>query len=411
MLRTTCLVATLTLITPAALADDPPAEVRWWKGNTHTHTYWSDGDAAPEHVADWYVRNGYHFLVLSDHNVLSRGEKWFPISEEGGRPLRQAHVEDLERRFGPGWVETRERDGQAEMRLKTLEEVRARFERDGRFLFVEGEEITDSFRRLQVHINGLNLAEAIAPQGGESLQETIQRNIDAVIEHGRRFDRPVLAHVNHPNFQHSLSPEDIAAIEGERFFEVYNGHRSVLNYGDERSVGMEELWDRALTLRLVDRDGAPEQRLLYGLATDDAHDHRGTGEVSVPGRGWVWVRAPRLTPESIIGAMRRGDFYASTGVELEQVARTDGVLAITIRPQAGVTYRTEFIGTRLRDGSVESVGQTLATSTSLQPRYEMRGDELYVRARITSSRPHPRPFAEGDRETAWVQPVAGPAAP
>ena len=39
----------------------------------------------------------------------------------------------------------------------------------------------------------------------------------------------------------------------------------------------------------------------------------------------------------------------------------------------------------------------------------MTGDELYVRARVTSSRKHPNPFAEGDMEMAWVQPVVGPA--
>ena len=39
----------------------------------------------------------------------------------------------------------------------------------------------------------------------------------------------------------------------------------------------------------------------------------------------------------------------------------------------------------------------------------MTGDELYVRARVISSRLHPNPFAEGDLETAWVQLVLGPA--
>jgi len=53
-----------------------PGEEKWYKGNTHTHTFWSDGDDFPEMVADWYKGNGYDFLVLSDHNIPSRGEKW-----------------------------------------------------------------------------------------------------------------------------------------------------------------------------------------------------------------------------------------------------------------------------------------------------------------------------------------------
>src|SRR5262245_28706585 len=61
-----------------AIPTDPP--LRWWKGNTHTHTYWSDGDNFPEMVAEWYRERGYNFLGLSDHNVLSQGQKWVPMS-------------------------------------------------------------------------------------------------------------------------------------------------------------------------------------------------------------------------------------------------------------------------------------------------------------------------------------------
>lgn len=46
---------------------------RWWKGNLHTHSLWSDGQEFPKVIVDWYKRHGYHFLALSDHNVLSAG--------------------------------------------------------------------------------------------------------------------------------------------------------------------------------------------------------------------------------------------------------------------------------------------------------------------------------------------------
>ena len=47
----------------------------------HTHSLWSDGNGFPEMVADWYKSNGYHFLALSDHNVLSQGERWMSTTE------------------------------------------------------------------------------------------------------------------------------------------------------------------------------------------------------------------------------------------------------------------------------------------------------------------------------------------
>ena len=40
----------------------------WYKGNIHTHTTKSDGDADPEVVVNWFMEHGYDFLVLSDHN-------------------------------------------------------------------------------------------------------------------------------------------------------------------------------------------------------------------------------------------------------------------------------------------------------------------------------------------------------
>ena len=38
--------------------------------------------------------------------------------------------------------------------------------------------------------------------------------------------------------------------------------------------------------------------------------------------------------------------------------------------------------------------------------YKISGDELFVRAKIISSKPKKNPFAEGDVEVAWLQPVA-----
>ena len=45
------------------------SDERWYKGNIHTHTLKSDGDASPEKVARWYGRHGYDFLTLSDHDL------------------------------------------------------------------------------------------------------------------------------------------------------------------------------------------------------------------------------------------------------------------------------------------------------------------------------------------------------
>jgi hypothetical protein len=109
--------------------------------------------------------------------------------------------------------------------------------------------------------------------------------------------------------------------------------------------------------------------------------------VSGPGRGWVMVRAPRLEAGALMAALERGDFYASTGVVLDEVNATAKGLAIKVQPQGVSKYRIQFIG---QGGRVLSeVGDSSAS-------YTFSGDEGYVRAKII----------ESNGRMAWVQPVS-----
>ena len=135
----------------------------------------------------------------------------------------------------------------------------------------------------------------------------------------------------------------------------------------------------------------------------DAHDYYG-GLTSQPGRGWIMVRSASLDGDSIVRAMRAGEFYASSGVTLDEVQMGDEAYRVSIRAQPGETFVTRFVGTRIVDGTVGPVGEVLAEQEGLSALYEPKGDELYIRAVVTSSRVHPNPYAEGDREMAWGQP-------
>jgi hypothetical protein len=382
----------------------PGGEPRWFKGCTHVHTLWSDADGAPEEVASWYREHGYQFVVLSDHNVLQTGEKWFPIdtgdSRTGDSRLTGARVEALRARFGAESVTVREREGRREMRLLTHDELRARFERDGEFLMMPGEEISDGLAGAPVHVNGLNLAEPIPPQGGASVAEMAERNLAAIVAQGERLGRPVLGHLNHPNFRWVLGADDIAALKSERFFEVYNGHPATNVNGDAQRPGNEALWDRANTRRRAELD----LPLLYALATDDAHDHHLEGPTkSNCGRGWIQVRARELSPAALIEAMRAGEFYASTGVELEDVRFDGRALTVDVAREDGLSYLTRFVGAARTDG--EPGGVVLLETEADPAVYTLQGGEGYVRATVVSSRPQRNPAAPGDMERAWTQPV------
>jgi hypothetical protein len=412
---------------PAAepIGSDP--EPRWWKGNLHTHTLWSDGDDFPEMAAEWYRERGYHFLALSDHNVLAQGQKWFTLDalrKRGG----DAPLEKYRARFGPHWVETRRNPetGAEEVRLKPLSEFRALVEERGRFLMIPSEEISTSFEKLPIHLNATNAVERIPPTTGKSIVDTIEKNLQAVRDQALRTGQEMLPHVNHPNYHYAITAEDLAEAATEPFFEVFNGHPGVNTRGDRWHAPVERMWDIANTLRLT-RLGVPA---LYGLATDDTHHyHRDGASRAGPGRGWVMVRACHLTPESLIRALRAGDFYASTGVTLADVKYTPDTrtLELTIEPQDGVTYETAFVGTpKSYDGASsdgpttttaegtprrvtrtypDPVGKTFAKVGGTRASYTLSGDELFVRAVVTANKPPERLAYEGQFMQAWTQPV------
>ena len=301
------------------------AQVHWYKGNTHTHTLNSDGDSTPDDVARWYREHGYRFLVLSDHNFLT--------SVDGLNALHGA---------------------------------------DERFLLIRGEEITDRFGEKPIHVNGLGLSETVEPQHGSSVVDVVQRDVDAIIKAGG------LPHVNHPNYVWAISGGDLQQIERLRLFEIFNGHHLVNNLGGGGVPGMEEVWDRLLS----------NGRVVYGIADDDAHTFKDPGNPDVPGpgRGWVVVRAERLAARPILDALERGDFYASTGVELSDYQVTDKAMTITIKEKETSKYRVQFIG---------KSGRVLKEMTSSPATYAFGGGEGYVRAKII----------ESNGRLAWTQPV------
>jgi hypothetical protein len=180
------------------------------------------------------------------------------------------------------------------------------------------------------------------------------------------------------------------------------------------------MWDIVLAMRL--HQGLEP---LFGLAVDDTHGYykNKIGE-SYPGRGWVMVKAQALNTENIISSLEEGNFYSTTGVILEDVQTNDRTFTIYIREEVNTVYRTQFIGTPKQfDTSSKPVlnaqgepahitrvysteiGQVFSETTDNPAVFYFTGSEMYVRAKIISDKLQDNPFAEGDLETAWTQPV------
>ena len=318
--------ALAVLLAPLALAAQSVAPAaRWYKGNTHTHTINSDGDSSPDDVVKWYKEHGYRFVVLTDHNMLT-----------------------------------------------SVDGLNALLGLDERFLVIRGEEITDQFGSKPIHVNGLDPSRLVAPQGGTSVLDVVQRNVDAIRAAG------AVPHINHPNFGWSVTTDDLKRVRNTRLFEIFNGHPMVNNLGGGGMPGLEEAWDAILTSGVT----------LYGIAVDDAHEFKRPDDrmASRPGQGWVVVRAERLEARALLAALERGDFYASTGVELSDYRADAKAMTVTVKATSWSKYRIQFIG---------AGGRVLQEAVASPATYTYRGDEGYVRARVI----------ESNGLLAWTQPV------
>ena len=311
----------------------PAAELHWFKGNTHCHSTQSDGDSAPEVVAGWYADHGYDFLVLSDHNKLTAP----------GPVLEKVLAEDPKRKDRP-------------------------------FLMIPGEEITQlQIEGKPVHVNGIRLKHVIEPvaDGSTSRESAMDANMVAVRLQGG------VAHLNHPNWKRSVPLEVLRASRQLRMIEIWNTGSESLNDGAEELPSVEANWDALLS------DG----RDVLVVAVDDAHHFQTWGPDKLnPGGAWVMVRAAELSADAITESLRRGDFYPTTGVLLDDWSPDPGRVAVRVRAAAGKTYRITFTG---------KGGRVLRRIEGTEAAYAPVGGEGYVRVRVDDS----------DGKRAWTQPV------
>ena len=238
---------------------------------------------------------------------------------------------------------------------------------------MQGQEVTDSYDKKPHHVNGLGITGVCMPAKSTiSSAANIQANVDCIRSAGG------IPQVNHPNFGWALTAAEIRKVKNVSLIEIHNGHPLVNNLGGGDSPGAEEIWDTLLSSGMR----------IHGIADDDSHFFKQLGENHLPnpGKGWVFVRSPELTQSAILAAIERGDFYASTGVELADLSYDGKVLSVDIKEERWSKYTINFIGRG---------GRVLKTAKTEPATYKMTGREGYVRVKII----------ESNGKMAWTQPV------
>ena len=442
---------------------------RWYKGNLHTHTFWSDGMAFPEESVTWYKSRGYNFLGLSDHNMFQDDpDSWMAVIQDGeekfrpewaSRPTRryrftikQRYLDDYLKAFPDAKTRTAA-DGRIEARLSTFEELSARFNVPGEFLLLPDVEATRSVqysdgRLHQLHMNYVNLPQLLPSFASPSFKRVAKDiSVGAFLgEHAKEtaalastLNRPHLFILNHPIWTwYDVGPEAIVENPSVRFFEVCN-NGSPYNPGEglpTDGLDTDRFWDVANAFRI--RRGQP---LLYGIGTDDTHRYRGEpGAMLMPGNAWSLVRSASLDAASLIEAMNAGDFVTCEGIEPDDVSFDPSAGRLEVSVPAGTVPRTvHFIVTK-RDFSEkpvatatvrpenfkdvmkfqrainiydEKIGKVAKTVTAragepIRAAYTLESDDLYVRARI-EEKGSPRctaPLHPQGLHVAWTQPYA-----
>jgi len=130
-------------------------------------------------------------------------------------------------------------------------------------------------------------------------------------------------------------------------------------------------------------DSLASGRRLWGLAVDDAHWRR-----EDYGGGWVMVQAEKVEVGSLLGALKEGRFYASSGPGIVDFCVSDGVAYAETSPARRISFVCD--GPRGRCFSAENGDGSLTTAE-----YRLPEGVTYVRLEVDDEK--------GKR--AWSNPI------
>jgi hypothetical protein len=212
---------------------------------------------------------------------------------------------------------------------------------------------------------------------------------------------------------HDYSAADLIALPQIRLFELNNNDIDGAYDANPHGWKPEKLWDVVNAYR-----AAHGQPLLLGMGSDDRHGYDSDA------KAWSVVRAASLSGKDLLEAIRSGDFYASNGLDFQDIQFDGRCLSVKMLVRQEGRYRIEFIGTkkdydpssrvievekgprcpaRKIDMYSDTIGIVLDTVEGTEGAYTLTPDDLYVRAKIVKVAEDLKPDWQS-RPAAWTQP-------
>ena len=251
----------------------PPVD-RYFKANLHTHTTVSDGRFSPEETKELYKSRGDQIVAFTDHDVCIAHPE---LEDPDFLPLTSYELEFTE-------------SGKAYPYRKTYHLCFIAKDKNNRW---------QSFDPNYCKGNRLKYMDQVVSDGCEEHNYSLEK-VNKVIADANA--KGFLVTYNHPTW--SLQDySDYIGLKGLWAMEIYNHECNCIGQDDSNSRVYQDL------LRQGNR--------LFTVATDDFH--RLPHPYSIAG-GWIMLGAEALTYESVIAALEKGEFYASTGPEIQELS-------------------------------------------------------------------------------------------
>ncbi len=232
----------------------------------------------------------------------------------------------------------------------------------GRLLLLTGIELDEEPTEREVlHFLGIGVHEGLT----EGIRPGMKAReyIDAILRNG---GVPFLAH---PHWSMNR-PDTIKGLEGLAGVEIYNSV-SRPPYNADRA-------DSTHILDLLASDG-----LLHPtIAADDSHFY---GEELA--RSFTLLQADRLEREDVVGALRRGRFYASQGPRFERVELDGDIVRVICSPVSAVVFHSDLAWNDDRATAGSGV-------TQAEYRLDRGRGESFIRIVLIG----------GDGKRAWLNP-------
>ena len=278
-----------------------PEEGRFYKANLHSHSTVSDGMNTPEQLKELYKGQGYSILAITDHELIVDHSE---LDDEDFLTLTSVEYAICE--------------DKPKVAMRTVE--------------------FNMFARDRHNVTQVCFAPEMIKHG-ETWRVPIAKYAGELVK--KRFDVDFMQHVidearangfivslNHPSAS-LITPELFGSFEGLFAMEIYNQDAHLCGVCEYNPGMYDEMLRRGKRIACIAADDC------HGSEPDD--DPR-CGRYA----GFIMVKARELEYGEVIGALERGDFYASTGPFIEELYVEDGVIRIKCSPTKEIAMMTQY---------------------------------------------------------------------